>query len=65
MYDLVLNDDNIFDKNPTFVRLALGDTAIDRLIEILVEAGQQLDNPQFWDTRTYTLLILFRIFQVH
>lgn len=64
MYDLALNDDNIFEENPTLVRETFADNIVDRLVEILVEAGQQLDNPQFWDTRTYALLILHRIFQV-
>jgi len=64
MYDLALNDDNIFEEKPTQVRETLGDDVVERLVEVLVEAGRQLDNPQFWDTRTYALLILFRIFQV-
>ena len=64
VYDLALNDDNIFEEKPTHCRETLGDNNVERLVEILVEAGQQLDNAQFWDTRTYALLILFRIFQV-
>lgn len=64
MYDLALNDDNIFAENPTQVRETFADNVVERLVEILVEAGQQLDNAQLWDTRTYALLLLFRIFQV-
>jgi len=46
------------------VRENFADNATDRLVEILVEAGQQLDNAQLWDTRSYSLNLLLRIFQV-
>lgn len=64
MYDLALNDDNIFEENPKMVREDFADNATERLVEILVEAGKQLDNAQLWDTRTYSLNLLLRIFQV-
>jgi len=64
MYDLALNDDNIFEENPRMVRENFADNATHRLIEILVDAGKQLDNAQLWDTRTYSLNLLLRIFQV-
>jgi len=64
MYDLALNDDNIFEESPRMVRENFADNATDRLVEILVEAGQQLDNAQLWDTRSYSLNLLLRIFQV-
>jgi hypothetical protein len=44
MYDLALNDDNIFEENPKMVRENLADNSTDRLVEILVDAGKQLDN---------------------
>jgi len=39
MYDLVLNDDGIFEENPTYVRKAFGTqmSILDRLFEILME----------------------------
>jgi len=66
MHDLVLNDENIFSDKPATVRETLGDQAdvVERLIEILMAAGQELTNGQLWDTRHYTLMILFRVFQV-
>jgi len=66
MYDLVLNDENIFADKPATVRETFGDQmgVVERLIKILMAAGQELANPQLWDTRNYTLMILFRIFQV-
>lgn len=64
MYDLALNDDNIFEESPSMVRENFADNATERLVEILVDAGKQLDNAQFWDTRTYALNLLLRIFQV-
>jgi len=44
MYDLALNDDNIFEESPKMVRENLADNSTDRLVEILVDAGKQLDN---------------------
>jgi len=64
MYDLALNDDNIFEETPKLVRENFADNAVERLIEILVDAGKNLDNAQLWDTRTYSLNLLLRIFQV-
>lgn len=66
MYDLVLNDENIFPDKPATVRETFGDQmdVVERLIEILMAAGQDLPNSQLWDTRSYTLMTLFRIFQV-
>jgi len=64
MYDLALNDDNIFEESPSMVRENFADNATERLVEILVDAGKQLDNAQLWDTRTYALNLLLRIFQV-
>ena len=62
MYDLALNDDNILEDNPKMVRDNLADNSTDRLVEILVDAAKQLDNAQLWDTRSYALNILLRIF---
>lgn len=64
MYDLALNDDNIFEESPQMVRENFADNIMDRLVEILVDAGKQLDNAQLWDTRTYALNLLLRIFQI-
>lgn len=64
MYDLALNDENIFEETPQKVREYFADNATDRLIEILTDAGNQLDNAQYWDTRTYALNLLLRIFQI-
>jgi len=44
MYDLALNDENIFEETPKLVREHLADNAVERLMEILVDAGKQLDN---------------------
>lgn len=46
------------------MRETFADTIVDRLMEILVDAGNQLDNAQLWDTRSYSLNLLLRIFQV-
>jgi len=64
MYDLALNDDNIFEESPKMVRENFADNITDTLVEILVDAGKQLDNAQLWDTRTYALNLLLRIFQI-
>jgi len=41
MYDLVLNDDSIFEENPTLVRKTFGEqmNILDRLAELLMEAS--------------------------
>lgn len=41
MYDLVLNDDSIFEDNPTMVRKTFGEqmNILDRLAELLMEAS--------------------------
>lgn len=41
MYDLVLNDDSIFEDNPTLVRKTFGEqmNILDRLCELLMEAS--------------------------
>jgi len=64
MYDLALNDDNVFEESPKMVRENFADNITDRLVEILVDAGKQLDNAQLWDTRTYALNLLLRTFQI-
>jgi len=66
MYDLVLNDDGIFEDNPTYVRKCFGEqmNILDRLIELLMEASKQINVPSTWDLREFILLTLFRIFQV-
>lgn len=44
MYDLVLNDDTIFEENPTMVRKTFADqmNIMDRMIELLMEASDQI-----------------------
>jgi len=67
MYDLVLNDDNIFEDNETFVRKTFGEqmNIVDRLIEILMDSSEkQIGVPSTWDLREFILLNLFKIFQV-
>ena len=66
MYDLVLNDDMIFEEQPTLVRKTLGEQmgVLERLIVILKQSGEDLNDRQQWDLREYTLRVLFRIFQV-
>lgn len=41
MYDLVLNDDGIFEDNPTLVRKTFGEqmNVLERLFELLMEAS--------------------------
>lgn len=64
MYDLVLNDEMIFEEQPTLVRKTLGEQMgiMERLIAILKKSGENLDDSQQWDLREYTLRNLFRIF---
>jgi len=42
MYDLALNDDTIFEENPTMVRKTIGEqmNIMDRMIELLMEASE-------------------------
>lgn len=46
MYDLALNDENIFEDYPTMVRKCYGDQMeiINRLMEILSDASLDLEN---------------------
>lgn len=46
MYDLALNDENIFEEQPTMVRKCYGDQMeiINRLMELLTEASMDLAN---------------------
>jgi len=66
MYDLVLNDDGIFEENPTFVRKTFGEqmNILDRLFELLMEASQKIGVASTWDFREFLLLTMFKIFQI-
>ena len=66
MYDLALNDEGIFEDQPSMVRKCYGDQMeiINRLMEILTEASMDLENGQLWDLRETILNILFRVFQI-
>ena len=66
MYDLVLNDDMIFEEQPTLVRKTLGEQmgVLERLIVILKQSSEDHNDRQQCDLREYTLRVLFRIFQV-
>ena len=66
MYDLVLNDEMIFEEQPTLVRKTLGEQmgVMERLIEILQKSSQEISDNKQWDLREYTLRVLFRIFQI-
>jgi len=66
MYDLVLNDESIFEDSPTMVRKTFGEQMkiVDRLFEILMEASKQIGVPSTWDLREFTLRTMFRIFQI-
>jgi len=64
MYDLVLNDEMIFEEQPTMVRKTLGEQmgVMERLIEILQKSSKEISDNKQWDLREYTLRVLFRIF---
>merc|ERR1711907_274853 len=69
IYDLLLNDDGIFDSDKEHVRRVLGTeiNIVPRLLSIVKESSQVLekpDGPQQWDIREYILRCLFRINQV-
>ena len=63
MYDLVLNDENIFENNPTYVRKTFGTKTniIKKMFELLEKASENILTN--WDVREYIFHNLFRIFQ--
>lgn len=65
MHDLAINDESIFDENPTIVRKTFGQQMgiLERLMELMTDK-EKLEDKQYWDLREYTLRILFRVFQV-
>lgn len=64
MYDLVLNDESVFEKIPNLIRKFFGTQCdvMKRLVEILKESSTNLDDPKYWDLRENLLNNLFRIF---
>lgn len=66
MYDLILNDENIFKEDETMVRRTFGEEMnfLERIFEILEQGAVDLENSKFWDIREYILRILFRVFQI-
>lgn len=66
MYDLLLNDDTIFEENPKMVRETFGKqmSVTDKMIELLMDSSQNITKAGTWDLREYILLCLFRILQV-
>lgn len=63
--DFVLNDDDIFDQDPVFVRKAFGEdeTFMNQLLKVLDEAD--LDMMVQNQYREFILRALFRIYQVN
>ena len=69
IYDLLLNDDGIFESDQEHVRKMFGTeiNIVPRLLTLLKESSQVLvepDTPQQWDIREYILRCIFRINQV-
>ena len=69
IYDLLLNDDGIFESDKEHVRKVYGTeiNIVPRLLSLLKESSQVLVDeniPQQWDIREYILRCIFRINQV-
>lgn len=64
--DLVLNDENIFDKDPSIVRKTCGEQMgiLEKLLELFQQGMSDMGNGQMWDVRETILRIIFRVFQV-
>jgi len=64
--DIVNTDAQIFPENETFCRTELlkQPKFLDRLFEILMLSGQNLNEAQSWDIRDNTLSILGQLFHV-
>ena len=66
IYDLALNDENIFQDKQDYVRKFYGQNPdfINKLFEFLANASKDVVDIKYWDMREYILQVLFRIFQI-